>query len=192
MFELDLDAIVQAVSEPRLMANPANVANPAPEVSQQGQELAGLATLAISHAPKPATPAPSASPATPAPTPAPPDPDRWCWPHSEAMNTAELHALQTHITHLQRLGLGLEAAERLADQRVWAQRQLATPRTCLQCRHLSGQAGALYCRNALQAGLSGQERVSLLSPDWVAALQRCNGFAATTKPTTTAPKGTAP
>ena len=59
MFRLDMQAIRQKANTCRLMANPANLANlddarlgeveKAPEISQEGPELAGLATLAISH-----------------------------------------------------------------------------------------------------------------------------------------------
>lgn len=53
MFKLDMDAIRETAKTPRLMANPANLANKAvndePEISQTPPELAGLAKLAISH-----------------------------------------------------------------------------------------------------------------------------------------------
>lgn len=170
MFELDLDAIEQAASGSRLTANPANVANPAPSISQNIPELAALATLAISHAPATAANEPALVPAVL-------NPDRHCWPHTHAMNTAELHALQRHLTRLQSLGLGLDTAERLSYRMVWAQRQHDAGRMCLQCQHLGGQVRAWHCRNALQAGVSLSGRVSVLSPDWVTLVQRCRGFA---------------
>ena len=133
----------------------------------------------LTRLPEPANDA--TSPTTPAspipPAPAPPDPDRWCWPHSEAMNTAELQTLLHHIGHFTRRGLSFAAAERLADQLVQAQRTADTRRTCLQCQHLSGHgAGAWHCRNGQRAGLSVNGRVAYLPTDWVTALQRCDGF----------------
>lgn len=49
MFKVDMEAIREAAIEARLMAKPANAANPASEGSQPVATLANLATLAISQ-----------------------------------------------------------------------------------------------------------------------------------------------
>lgn len=49
MFKIDMDAIRDAVIEARLMANPANVANPANSPERRGRATANLATTATSR-----------------------------------------------------------------------------------------------------------------------------------------------
>ncbi len=49
MFKLDMNVIRKNASDPRLMANPANLANSPPEFAIPPPEISQLAKLAISH-----------------------------------------------------------------------------------------------------------------------------------------------
>lgn len=44
------------------------------------------------------------------------DPDRWCWPHGDAMNTAEIDTFTARLARLTDKGLNLNDAEALADK----------------------------------------------------------------------------
>ena len=52
--------------------------------------------------------------ATPNPAPAT-DPDRWCWPHSPAMNTTEVDTFTARLARFTDKGVSYDEAERLAD-----------------------------------------------------------------------------
>ena len=44
-----------------------------------------------------------------------PDPDRWCWPNSEAMNTAEINTFMARVRQFTGQGLSESEAEVMAD-----------------------------------------------------------------------------
>ena len=102
------------------------------------------------------------------PAPAP-DPDRYCWPHSTAMNTAEIDRFLARVEVLQRKDMGLNAAEALADAMVMRDRDGDDRRSCFECQHFRHRRKT--CGNFSAAG-GGQE----LGSDLAATLQRCPGF----------------
>lgn len=67
------------------------------------------------------------SPAANDPTP---DPDRWCWPHSEAINTREIDTFKARMARFTDKGLGLDEAEALADKLVKRDREPDDRRLC--------------------------------------------------------------
>lgn len=100
-----------------------------------------------------------------------PDPDRCCWPHSTAMNSAELETCAARLVRFTDKGESLDDAERLADRLLIRDREGDNRRLCLECAHLHG-AGRWRCGNwhrAETGGTSIQEELVLM-------LQRCNGF----------------
>jgi hypothetical protein len=101
------------------------------------------------------------------------DPDRWCWPHSNAMNTVEIDAFSGRV-HLftQRHGLDMTEAESLADGLVSRDRGMDDRRLCLECLHLQGEGGQWACGQKRRAGLL----VGAVPDQVVTLLQRCNGF----------------
>jgi hypothetical protein len=44
------------------------------------------------------------------------DPDRWCWPNSEAMTGREIDTFAARLTRFTDKGMGLDAAESVADR----------------------------------------------------------------------------
>jgi hypothetical protein len=106
---------------------------------------------------------------------APPDPDRWCWPHTTAMTTAEIDTFNARLARFTDKGLGLPDAERLVDKLVARDRESDDRRLCLECAHLHGY-GRWRCGAWQAAGVAREA----LAPDLVLALQRCGGFGAAT------------
>ena len=105
------------------------------------------------------------------------DPDRWCWPHSAAMNTGEIHTFTARLARFTDKGLGLDDAEVLADKLVTRDRESDDRRLCLECFHLSGQSGKAWdCRNWQRAGVALRAGDAQLSAALVWQLQRCDGF----------------
>jgi len=102
-----------------------------------------------------------------------PAPDRWAWPHSAAMTTAEIAALGARVGRFAGLGVPARQAERLADRLVLRDREKEGRALCLECIHY--RAGG-RCVNAKRAGLADVSQTAL--PAYLAAtLQRCDGFA---------------
>jgi hypothetical protein len=100
------------------------------------------------------------------------DPDRWCWPNSPAMNTAEIANFQERIAQFTQKGLSYDSAEQVADKLVFRDREWDDRRMCLECEHMKG-----YWRCGNKQLLNF---VSLdLSLDLVMKLQRCTGFLVT-------------
>ncbi len=82
--------------------------------------------------------------------------DRWCWPSSGAMNTAEIEMFTVRLRHFTS---GVAAgAEALADLLVERDRNADYRRLCVECRHC-------------QAGTHCQQGMAVMSE-----LQRCNQF----------------
>lgn len=99
------------------------------------------------------------------------DPDRWCWPHSTAMNGQEIDTFTARLASFTNKGLSLADAERTADRLVIRDREGDDRALCLECTHLQGAAGRWRCGN-WQAADVARER---LAPELVAMLQRCPG-----------------
>jgi hypothetical protein len=98
----------------------------------------------------------------------PPDPDRWCWPHSDAMNGAELEQFAKRAQQFTRRGITAEAAETMADRLVIRDREQDDRRTCLECNAF--RPGR--CGNHRRAGLQAPD----VGRDLATLLQRCPGF----------------
>ena len=119
------------------------------------------------------------------PTTIRPDPDRWCWPHSDAMNTGEINTLTARLARFTDKGLSLDDSEALADKLVLRDRDEDDRRVCLECKHFTGHGpGSCRCGNWQAAGVAVHPRDTRLAADLVVQLQRCDGFAAhpTSKP----------
>ena len=106
------------------------------------------------------------------PTTIRPDPDRWCWPHSDAMNTGEIDALTARLSHFTRRGLIELESEKLADKLVLRDRESDDRRLCLECAHLAGRAGAMRCAQWQRAGLGAAG----VPAGFHLVLQRCDSF----------------
>lgn len=96
--------------------------------------------------------------------------DAWCWPHSDAMNGAEIDATVVRLQLFARHGVGESQAEKLADMLVIRDRQADDRRLCLECSHL-GDRGR--CLAAAAGRLPGVDRRLEPVPD---QLQRCPAF----------------
>ena len=108
------------------------------------------------------------------------DPDRWAWPHSQAMTGREIDTLTARLHHFARRGLAEPDAERMADKLVTRDREADARRVCLECTHLAGHAGAWRCRNWQQTAIASKARDAQLPAALVIQPQRCDGFRAAT------------
>ena len=107
------------------------------------------------------------------------DRDRWCWPNSTAMNTAEIDTFTARLDDFTRRGLAFDDAEKLADKLVLRDRDLDDRRLCPECQHLHGnRPSAWRCGNWKQAGIAVRASDAQLSAALVHQLQRCDGFTA--------------
>lgn len=107
------------------------------------------------------------------------DPDRWCWPHSEAMNGREIDTFTARLARFTDKGLTLADAEQQADRLVIRDREGDDRGLCLECAHLHG-AGRWRCGNWHRAEVATQLKDAHLPGTLVLALQRCPGFRAST------------
>ena len=105
------------------------------------------------------------------------DPDRWCWPHSQAMTGREIDTFTARLHHFARRGLTEPDAQRLADKLVTRDRDADDRRLCLECAHLAGHASVWGCRNWQRAAIASKARDAQLPAALVIQLQRCDGFA---------------
>ena len=103
---------------------------------------------------------------------APADPDRWCWPHSDAMNTGEIDVFTMRLGNLNRRGLLESESEKLADKLVLRDRESDDRRLCLECAHLAGRAGSMRCAQWQRVGLGAAGVPAGLH----LVLQRCDSF----------------
>lgn len=71
------------------------------------------------------------------------NPDRWAWPHSDAMNSTEIDSFTARLVRFTDRGLDLARAETLADKLTIRDRDGDERRHCLECARLnaSGQCG---------------------------------------------------
>ena len=101
------------------------------------------------------------------PDPAPAtDPDRYCWPHSEAMNTAEIDAFMARLARFTDKGASYDEAERVADVLHLRDRDADDRRLCLECRHIRADRAGWRCAV-----------FGLIPREWVTVqLQRCDRF----------------
>jgi hypothetical protein len=105
------------------------------------------------------------------------DPDAHCWPHSTAMNGAEIDLLTARLHRFTDKGLTIADGESLADKLVVRDREADDRRFCMECRQLSGLGQTSWrCGNWQAAGVAIRSRDSLLPADLVLQLQRCHGF----------------
>lgn len=100
------------------------------------------------------------------------DPDRHSWPHTTAMNSAEIDSLTARVHLFTRHGLEQTQAEGVADGLVIRDRDGDDRRLCLECQHLRGGGRSWACNQWRAAGL-GAAGVPV---DVVRLLQRCGGF----------------
>ena len=63
-----------------------------------------------------------------------PHPDGWCWPHSDAMNGAEIDTMMRRFELFTRRGMSTADAEALADRLVLRDRKGDARQTCAECR----------------------------------------------------------
>ena len=105
------------------------------------------------------------------------NPDRWCWPHSEAMTGREINNFTARLARFTDKGLSLHDGEALTDKLMKRDRESDGRRLCLECFHLSGQNGKAWdCRNWQMAKIASRARDAQLSAALVFQLQRCDGF----------------
>ena len=103
------------------------------------------------------------------------NPDRWCWPVSDAMNTVEIDTFTARLSRFTTKGMTLADGEVLADKLVIRDREQDDRYSCFECTHLAG-AGGWRCGNWQRAGVAVRARDAQLPTDLVNLLQRCNGF----------------
>ncbi|NMM10942.1 MAG: hypothetical protein HHJ16_11815 [Polaromonas sp.] len=104
------------------------------------------------------------------------DPDRWAWPHSQAMTGREIDTLTARLARFTDKGISQIDGEALADKLVTRDRDADERRLCLECVHLAGHAGIWGCGNWQPAGVATRARDARLSTALVHQLQRCDGF----------------
>ena len=105
------------------------------------------------------------------------DPDAFCWPHSSAMNGAEIDLFTGRLHRFTDKGLTVTEGEALADELVVRDREADDRQFCLECRHLSGYGPTSWrCGNWQAAGIAIRLGDSQLPADLVLQLQRCEGF----------------
>lgn len=105
------------------------------------------------------------------------DPDAYCWPHSTAMNGAEIDLFTARLHRFTDKGLAPTDGEALADKLVIRDREADDRVVCLECRHLSGFGHTSWrCGNWQAADIAVRLRDTQLSADLVLQLQRCEGF----------------
>ena len=106
-----------------------------------------------------------------------PDPDRWCSPHSTAMNGREIEMFSARLGRFTDKGVGLDQSEALAERLLVRDREGDGRSLCLECQHLAGQAvPAWRCSNWERAGISHSAADNQLATELVLRLQSCHGF----------------
>lgn len=102
-------------------------------------------------------------------------PDRWCWPASTAMNSAEIETFTARWSRFTDKGMTIAEGEVLADKLVTRDREQDGRHSCLECVSLT-RSGDWRCGNWQRAGVAIRSRDAQLSSELVHQLQRCNGF----------------
>lgn len=98
------------------------------------------------------------------------DPDRHCWPHTDAMNTREIERFTQRVEWFTRRGVNPVKAEKLADQLVKRDRDGNDRRMCLECAGLDSRGRCTPAQCGRIEGVQGQ-----LEPV-PHVLHRCEGF----------------
>lgn len=107
------------------------------------------------------------------------NPDRWCWPASDAMNTVEIGTFMARMARFTTKGMTIADGEVLVDKLVIRDRDQDDRKVCLECRHIAGHgAGSWHCGNWQASGVAMRSRDAQLPADLVVQLQRCDGFTA--------------
>lgn len=101
------------------------------------------------------------------------DPDRWCWPHSPAMNTVEFERFMARLVRFADLGVIPGDSHSLADRLVTRDRVLDDRVLCLECTHLKSGG---RCGNWQRAGVAVISGDAQLAKDFTHQLQWCDGF----------------
>ena len=105
------------------------------------------------------------------------DSDRWCWPNSSAMNSAEIDTFEARLHKFINKGLARNDGEVLADRLVLRDRDQDDRRVCLECQHFAGHGAESWrCGNWQAAGIALRPRDAQLPADLLVQLQRCDGF----------------
>jgi len=99
--------------------------------------------------------------------------DASCWPHSSAMNGAEIDTFTARLARFTDKGLSLDDAERLADKLVIRDREADDRRVCLECVHLRHGG---RCGNWRAAGVASNAMDARFPGDFTTMLQRCDGY----------------
>lgn len=100
------------------------------------------------------------------------DPDRHSWPHTLAMNSAEIDSFNARVQLFTRHALDQTQAEGVADGLVIRDRDGDDRRLCLECQHLRGGGRSWACNQWRAAG----HGAAGIPADMVLMLQRCDGF----------------
>lgn len=108
----------------------------------------------------------------------PPGPDLWSWPHSAAMNMAEIDAFSQRASVFNRRGMPSVEAEGLAYRLVNRDRDGDDRRLCLECVHLAGSQPGSWSRGGWRCGQWQQAGMGAtgVPAGLVMVLQRCDGF----------------
>lgn len=101
--------------------------------------------------------------------------DRSAWPHSSAMNGAEIDVFTARLARFTDLGLPLNSAEAKSDRLVQRDREHDRRHCCLECSHLKATI-SWRCLNWQQAGVAMAGRHDQLPNDLVFLAQDCPGF----------------
>ena len=101
------------------------------------------------------------------------DSDRWCWPHSSAMNGREIDTFMVRFNRFTAGGLTRTNGQVIADRLVRRDRELDDRHVCLECIHL---VQGWRCNNSEAAGVDLDTRSCTLASELVLQLQRCSGF----------------
>ena len=126
------------------------------------QSVASVATVSVATSQKYAANDPTATAK---------NPDRWCWPHSNAMSGEEIDTFTARLARFTDKGLTLTDGVAVAGKLVPRDREDDDRRLCLECTHLAG-FGPWRCNQWRRAGL-GQPGIP---SDMERQLQRCDGF----------------
>lgn len=140
----------------------ATPATPATHETQSPPSVATVATVAVAKAPEDAQKETAVVP------------DRWCWPHSTAMNSEEIDSFNSRVSLFLERGLGQEEASSLADRLVIRDRDEDDRSVCLECAYLQRFG---RCGNWRKAGVAIASKDAQLPQEFTVLLQRCDGFA---------------
>jgi len=161
-----LDILKKGGLQGAATATPATVATHSP---YRPPTVASVATVAVANPEQAAANAPGNTSAN---DPAP-DPDRYCWPHSIAMNGSEIDTFTARLARFTDKGMDLADVERLADALCLRDREASDLVACAECQHLAVLAGRWRCCNWQAADMAHDA----LALRFVVGLHRCTAYA---------------